>query len=145
MFQLPLNTTHTELSLLCFSLCSSVRQGGDTARTADPNRPKAHSIPYNVMLSLKTEGSFSKVAVAWRLTGHQFDGGECFASFVTFFFLLLIVFIVTRWRFIPHSCLSDSLPHPAVVGYKASGWRLSCWPESNPNHTMTNSSQPHQR
>ena len=26
--------------------------GGDTARTADPNQPKRHSIPYDIMLSV---------------------------------------------------------------------------------------------
>jgi len=57
--------------------------GRDTAETADPDWPKRYSIPYNVVLSNKSDivdkgggGLSSRGAVAWRLVGHQSPCGR---------------------------------------------------------------------
>ncbi|KAK4831831.1 hypothetical protein QYF61_019589, partial [Mycteria americana] len=48
--------------------------GGGTARTADPNWPKGYSIPYDVMLSIETGGSWPGGSdrcsgMGWALVG----------------------------------------------------------------------------
>ncbi|KAK4829123.1 hypothetical protein QYF61_002161 [Mycteria americana] len=46
--------------------------GGGTARTAGPSWPKGYSIPYGVMLSIETGGSWLGAAIAAReLSGHR--------------------------------------------------------------------------
>lgn len=42
------------------------RGWGDTARTAEPNWPKGHSIPYGVMLSKKNWGKVKKRGNIWN-------------------------------------------------------------------------------
>lgn len=78
------------------------RVWGHTARTADLNRLKKYSIPYNVILSNKTGVCLcgSKVAVVWRLAAHWSAGGKwwviAFASLgiLFFFFNYLDTFIL---------------------------------------------------
>lgn len=70
--------------LLRLMVGSPVRLGEDPARTAGMKWPKGYSILYNIMLRCKTEGSFSKVAVAWTMTGYQSAGGKCLCMTIFF-------------------------------------------------------------
>lgn len=89
---------------LCFSCCPHSQQhdwrlGGRTAGPADHHWPKGCSIPHSIILSNKTEGSWSKVAIAQWLAGHWSAGGrwwvmplhQLVVGYVGFFLIFLII------------------------------------------------------
>lgn len=64
--------------------------GFDAARTDDPNEPKGHSIPCDVMPSVQNRGSYPGCTVAWVLAGHWSAGDE--QLYLVLYILLLFFF-----------------------------------------------------
>jgi len=70
----------------------------DRTRTADPDSPKGHPIPYSTILNSKTVG---RAATAWGLDGHQSAGGEqwhCTSLILYVLLSLLLLFL----HFLPY-------------------------------------------
>ena len=61
-----LSASHTAQLVRSLGTCKEL--GGDTARTADPNRPKEYPIPYGFTLSNKSVGKGE--ATAQELAEH---------------------------------------------------------------------------
>lgn len=113
------------------------RLGRDTAGTADTNWPKAYSILHGIMLN-QTTGERQWPA-AWRLGGHQSEGGEQLYSHILYMryiwvllyilFQLLLFYLLFQFSYTvlistqEFCLLSSSLPHATDVGGK---WMNNC-------------------
>lgn len=122
---------------LCFSLCpcsegagrGSRGLGEDTASTADPNCLGGCSILCKFMLSNKTGGHLSKVAIAWRLSGHRSGSGMWWIPFHHLLGVFCVVFLI--YFFFPFTkgvefpCWTPACPNANtwLAGYTA--WNLS--------------------
>lgn len=95
------------------------KQGGSKTRTANPKWPNRYSMPYNVIISSKTErkGILGKVAIVWRLTR---DWCTCRRwqvplhnlFFVWFFFFLPLSFTYKTISTHEFSCFCSTYPLP---------------------------------